>query len=222
MNNPRITSHQLYELFEKTSMSVLDAYIDPLNDIMGRYQINTEKRIAMFLAQTGHESGEYKSTRIVENLNYRVSVLTSNIFSNRISAADAARFGRDDSKGQKANQEAIANIIYGGQWGKRNLGNELPGDGWKFRGRGLIQLTGRSNYQRFATATDRTIDDAITFIETPRGACEAAGWFWKTNDLNRFADAGDVIGCTRKINGGTLGLAEREALYRNALRVLRS
>lgn len=221
MDYIHVTPHQLYDLFGSTPMDVLDAYVDPLNDVMERYQINTEKRIAMFLAQTGHESGGYKSTRIVENLNYRVSALTS-LFGNRISATDAARYGRDDSKGQKANQEYIANAIYGGQWGKKNLGNELPGDGWKFRGRGLIQLTGRSNYQRFATAVGKTIDAAALYVESPKGACEAAGWFWKVNDLNRFADAGDVAGCTRKINGGTLGLAEREDLYRDALRVLRS
>lgn len=216
-----ITPNQLYDLFENTSMSVLDAYVNPLNDVMERYQINTDNRIAMFLAQTGHESGRYKSTRIVESLNYKVSALNA-LFSRRISATDAARYGRDDATKQKANEESIANAIYGGEWGKKNLGNELPGDGWKFRGRGLIQLTGRSNYQRFATAIGKTIEDAAAYVETPKGACEAAGWFWKVNDLNRFADNGDIVGCTKKVNGGDHGLAEREELYRDALRILRS
>lgn len=216
-----ITPQQLYSLFGNTPTAVLDAYVDPINDVFDRYQINTTNRIAMFLAQTGVESGEYKSTRIVENLNYKVSALTS-LFGNRISTTDAARFGRNDATGQRANQEMIANIIYGGEWGRKNLGNELAGDGWKFRGRGLIQLTGRSNYQRFATAVGKTIDDAAAYVETPQGACEASAWFWYANGLNSFADSGDVTGCTRKINTGLLGLTERQDLYYAALRVMRS
>lgn len=221
MDNIRVTGQLLAALFAATPRDVLDAYVAPLGAALARCEVNTQKRVAMFLAQTGHESGGYRSTRIVENLNYRASVLTAK-FAGRISATDAARYGRDDSKNQKANQEFIANAIYGGQWGRKNLGNELPGDGWKFRGRGLIQITGRANYQRFATAVGKTIDDAAAYAETPAGACDAAAWFWKANDLNRFADAGDVEGCTEKINGGKEGLQERQALYFKALTALRS
>lgn len=221
MSTARVTKQHLYSLFKSSPASVLDAYVEPLNDVMTRYQIDNHRRVAMFLAQTGHESGGYRSTRITENLNYRVSALTA-MFGSRISAADAARYGRDDTKGQKADQEDIANIIYGGEWGRKNLGNTQPGDGWKFRGRGLIQLTGRSNYQSFADAMKMSLDAAIAFIETPKGACESAARFWKINDINRLADADDVVAATRKINGGTIGLAEREDLYREALRVLRS
>ena len=221
MRYPYVTAQDLHDMFRSTSPDILDAYVDPLNDSLDRYEINTQKRVAMFLAQTGHESGGYRATKITENLNYRVSALTSK-FGSRISAADAARYGRDDSKGQKANQEAIANIIYGGDWGRRNLGNTQQGDGWKFRGRGLIQLTGRSNYQRFADHLGDTLDFTVSYLETAEGAADAAGWFWQTNSLNRFADIGDVEGCTRKINGGTFGLEEREDLYHEALGILRS
>lgn len=221
MNGIQVRSYHLHEMFENTSMDVLDAYVDPINDTLDRYQIDTIKRAAMFLAQTGHESGGYRSTRITENLNYRVSALTSK-FGSRISAADAARYGRNDSTGQKANQEAIANIIYGGEWGRRNLGNTQPGDGWKFRGRGLIQLTGRGNYQRFADHIGESLDYVVSYLETPEGAADAAGWFWQANSLNRYADSGDVEGCTRKINGGTFGIEEREDLYDKALSILRS
>lgn len=221
MSAVRVSRRHLYDLFKTTPASVLDAYVDPLNDVLTRYQIDSVRRVAMFLAQTGHESGGYRSTKITENLNYRVSALTS-MFGSRISAADAARYGRDDAKGQKADQEAIANIIYGGEWGRKNLGNTQPGDGWKFRGRGLIQLTGRSNYQSFADAMKMSLDAAIAFVETPKGACESAARFWKVNDINRMADVGDVVGSTKRINGGTTGLADREELYTEALRVLRS
>jgi len=198
---------------------VLVSYLDPLNNNFDRYDMTTPNRIAMFLAQTGVESGGYVSTRITENLNYKVSALTA-LFPNRITAAQAAQYGRNDATGQKANQEAIANIIYGGSWGAKNLGNTQQGDGWKFRGRGIIQITGRGNYQKFADSCHRTIDQAVSYLETPEGAVAAAFWFWQNRQLNSYADAEDVIGCTKRVNGGTMGLQERTNLFNKALTLI--
>jgi putative chitinase len=181
-----------------------------LND---KYAINTPLRMAHFLAQTGHESAGF--TAIVENLNYRVQALTAT-FGSRITAAQAAQFGRDDATGQRANQTEIANIVYGGSWGARNLGNTQPGDGSKFLGRGLIQVTGRSNYTAAATIIVKSLDDTVTYFATPDGAVESAAWFWTAHKLNALADDNNIEQITRVINGGTAGLDDREAYLARA------
>lgn len=212
-----LTIEQLTRIFPASK--VLSLYLGPLNDVINEHSLNTKNRLAMFLAQTGHESGGYASAKMVENLNYKTSALTA-MFPNRITLSEATSYGRNDATGQKANQEAIANIIYGGAWGAKNLGNTNAGDGYKFRGRGAIQITGRSNYQKFAESIHKTIDEAIEYAETPKGAVEVACWFWNYRSLNALADAGDVAGCTRKINGGLLGLEERTAMYKKALTII--
>lgn len=183
------------------------------------YQIVTLHRVAQWLAQMGHESGDLRTT--TENLNYRVSALTA-MFGNRISAADAARFGRNDQTGQRANQEAIANIIYGGEWGRRNLGNTQPGDGWKFRGRGLIQVTGRHNYATCSLALygNTILLDEPEILAEPDGAVRSACWFWNTRNLNAPADVQDTRTVTRLINGGTTSLPDRQDRYLRYLRIL--
>lgn len=198
---------------------ILDWY-DLICQNLPEYQITTWQRVAQWIAQVSHESGNFSVT--TENLNYRTTALTA-MFGNRISTADANKFGRDDSKGQKANQESIANIIYGGDWGKRNLGNTQPGDGWKFRGRGLIQVTGRNNY---VSASKALYGDEKILLNEPQilsekdGAIRSACWFWNSRRLNSYADKEDTATICRLINGGTNGLDDRIAKYALAKRVL--
>lgn len=207
----------LIYLMKATGANQINAekYLKPLIAAMERYEINTQKRVAGFLAQIGHESGHL--TSVSENLNYRVEALISMFGRHRISEADAKAYGRNDAIGQKANQEAIANCLYGGEFGKKMLGNTEPGDGWKFRGRGLKQLTGRSNYLRCGDALQINLIENPDHLLTPEGAAMSAGWFWNANNLNSFADAGDMDGMTKKINGGTIGLDARKALYAAAM-----
>mgnify|MGYP003341804180 FL=1 len=114
-------------------------------------------------------------------------------------------------------QEAIANRAYANRMGN---GDEHSGDGWKFCGRGLIQLTGRSNYQAFADSLEMNIDDVPEYLGTFEGAAQSACWFWESNNLNQWADKGDIMTLTKKINGGTLGLDDRIKHYEHALHVL--
>jgi putative chitinase len=99
-------------------------------------------------------------------------------------------------------------------------GPESSGDGYKHRGRGLIQLTGKDNYVRFAKSIDKTVNEAIAYLETSEGAVASAGWFWDVNKLNIYADKGDFVGLTRRINGGIIGLADRKHHYQLALKAL--
>ena len=99
-------------------------------------------------------------------------------------------------------------------------GNEASGDGWKFRGRGLIQLTGSDNYTRLAISLDMSVDEVVAYLDTVNGAVASAGWFWDNNKLNDYCDKSDFIGLTKRINGGTNGIAERQALYDAAMKAL--
>ena len=187
-----------------------------LQGAMKAYEITSPRRIAGFLSQIAHESGRLEV--LEENLNYSADALIKLFGRHRISEADARKYGR--APGQKANQEAIANLLYGGEWGRKNLGNVKPGDGARFIGRGLKQLTGRANYDRCGSAIG---EDLVTYPERlllPVNAALSAGWFWSSNGLNAIADRGDVRQMTKTINGGTLGLPERTALYGKALEVL--
>ena len=173
------------------------------------YEINTAQRIAAFIAQCSHESGGF--TALKENLNYKAETLSRiwpKLFPPEIAKAYAAMPNK---------QEAIANRAYGGRMGN---GDEHSGDGWKFCGRGLIQLTGRSNYQAFADSLEMNIDDVPEYLGTFEGAAQSACWFWESNNLNQWADKGDIMTLTKKINGGTLGLDDRIKHYEHALHVL--
>jgi putative chitinase len=114
------------------------------------------------------------------------------------------------------NQPKIANRAYGSRMGN---GDEASGDGWKYCGRGLIQLTGKNNYQAFADSLEMSVDDVPEYLGTFEGAAQSACWFWETNNLNTFADKGDILTMTKRINGGTLGLADRQKHYDHALHV---
>lgn len=190
----------------------------PLTKAMERYQINTPLRQAHFLAQVGHESNSFRAGR--ESLNYSISGLLNTFSRSRISVSDANKYGRIDGK-QSANQEAIANTVYGGEWGRVNLGNTQEGDGWKYRGAGLIQLTGRANFTK--------LNQALNFdlVNRPERVAEdnlisamAAAWFWDSRGLNALADKDDVVAITRKINGGVNGLDDRKKRLERAKSVL--
>ena len=182
------------------------AWLDVLVDILPEYDIDTPKRLAGFLAQTAHESGDFRL--LEENLNYSAAQLQKT-WPKRFDAATAAQFARKP--------EAIANKVY-----SNRMGNGTPesGDGWRFRGRGIKQLTGRDNYTAFGKSVNMTAEKAAEYLTTKKGAVESAAWFWKTNNLNRFADAGDIVGMTKVINGGTIGLDDRKKRYNSALAVL--
>lgn len=205
----------------KASPANAEKYLTPLNDAMGLFEIDEPKVIAGFLSQVGVESGGL--TAVVENLNYKVSALLALFGTRRISEAGAAAYGRDDATGQKANQEMLANILYGGEWGLKNLGNTEPGDGWKFRGRGLKQLTGRANYKACGAALGINLIDDPDQLAQPSAAALSAAWFWASRrgaGIEDAAEAGDVRRITKLVNGGENGLAQREALFAEALRAI--
>jgi len=193
-------------------------YLDPLNTAMQLYGIDTKERVAGFLSQIGHESGAL--SRVVENLNYRVDALLSLFSRQRISENDARAYGRNDSIKQPADQESLANILYGGPWGAKNLGNTEYGDGWKYRGRGLKQLTGRYNYKVCGEALGIGLVDNPELLEQPLPAALSAAWFWRSKNLDQHADVQDIEKLTRAINGGTLGLDERKRLFAAAMTTL--
>jgi putative chitinase len=182
-------------------------WFEALCEILPDYDIHTVPRVAAFLAQTAHESGNYRA--IKENLNYKAESLCR-VWPRLFPNIDIAR--------QYAMQpERIANRAYGNRMGN---GPEESGDGWKFCGRGLIQLTGKDNYTRYAESTEQTLDEASEHLTTFEGCVQSAAWFWEANNLNQWADAGDILTLTKRINGGTIGLEDRQKHYTHALHVL--
>ena len=203
-----ITNDQLKQLLPGNSN--IDEWAEALNSILPEYEINTVERIAAFIAQCAHESGNF--TRLEENLNYRWQTLRKvfpKYFPTDAIAQDYA--SRPDKK------EAIANRAYANRMGN---GPEESGDGYRYRGRGLIQLTGKNNYTAFANSLDIPVEEAAEYLETFEGAVQSACWFWDTNNLNKWADEGDMVTLTKRINGGTNGLEDRIKHYKHALKVL--
>ncbi len=179
-------------------------YADELAKAAERWGIDTPLRQAHWLAQIAVESAGF--TRLRESLNYSVDGLLRTFGRHRIGESDARKYGRTAT--QRANQPALANILYGGAFGARNLGNTQEGDGAKFIGRGFKQTTGRANYKRASQAIfgdDRLLDHP-ELLEQPEAAAQSAGVFWSDNKLNALADKDDVAAVTKKVNGGTLGL----------------
>ena len=182
-----------------------------------KHAIVTRLRLAAFLANTGHETGG--GSTLVESLNYSADVLLSKFGRHRITIEQASRLGR--TAGHPAQQEALANQLYGGEWGRKNLGNLEPGDGWRFRGRGLIQLTGRANYRRFAETIGVSLNDAfLASLEVPSTAAESAAHFWRVAGCNAIADTGDIAAVRRRVNGGELGLPEVRHRFQTVVKVL--
>ncbi len=178
-----------------------------LRQLLPEYQINTPKRIAGFLAQCMHESGKFLYVK--ENLNYRWQTLRKVFPKYFPTDALAQQYEKQPAK--------IANRVYANRMGN---GPEESGDGWKYCGRGLIQLTGLENYTWFATSISTPVDEVVEYAETFEGAAQSACWFWESNSLNIFADAGDIVSTTRRINTGLLGLEERTKYYNHILQVL--
>lgn len=203
-----ITLENLKAVCPNTKPAVLNGYVEPLNTVGNYYEMfENVKRIAAFVAQLSHESGGFN--HIIENLNYSADGL-KRVF--------PKYFPTDELAKQYARKpEKIANRVYAN---RMKNGDENSGDGFKFRGRGLIQLTGRDNYTKFAAALDMTIDEAIVYLETPNGAVASAGWFWDNNKLNSYCDRDDFIGLTKRINGGTIGLEDRLHHFHIALKEL--
>jgi putative chitinase len=197
-------------LLKIVDSATADKWADALQATCDKYDINTPERVAGFVAQCAHESGMFKS--VSENLNYKAEALMKLFGRHRISEADCQKYGRIDGK-QQADQAGIANTIYGGEYGKKNLGNTETGDGFAYRGRGLIQLTGRANYKRASDSIGVDLIASPDLVATPEYAAMTAGWFWSANGLNALADAKDILGMTKKVNGGTIGLDHRTELY---------
>jgi putative chitinase len=172
--------------------------------LLDEYQINTPKRIAAFLAQCGHESGGF--VFVTENLNYSASGLVRIFPKYFPDLATAKQYERNPQK--------IANRVYANRMGN---GDEASNEGFKFRGRGILQLTGKDNYFWFGASLDLTPEQASEYLECFEGAAQSACWFWETNKLNALADAGDIKLMTKRINGGYIGLADREHHYEIAL-----
>ena len=184
-----------------------------LLEIMPKYDINSKRRIAHFISQCAHESNNFRSLQ--ENLNYSEKALNAvfgRYFGSAAHKRDASEYAR--------NPEKIANYVYMDEFRKYKMGNVKEGDGWLFRGRGLKQLTGRENYTRFGRSINITAEEAAIYVATEKGAIESACWFWNANNLNDIADTDDVTRMTKKINGGNIGLADRQKRYKNAMQVL--
>ncbi|MGA0108758.1 MAG: glycoside hydrolase family 19 protein [Candidatus Nanopelagicales bacterium] len=203
-----LTKEQLRELLPQNKF--IDNWHEALTQLLPDYEINTPNRVAAFIAQCSHESAGFRVLK--ENLNYRWTSLRK-IFPKYFPTDELAQ--EYASKPNK--QEAIANRIYANRMGN---GPEESGDGFRYCGRGLIQLTGKDNYSFFAGSLDITVEEASEYLQTFEGAAQSACWFWETNDLNKWADANDIKTLTRRINGGYIGLADRTKHYEHALHVL--
>lgn len=203
-----ITQEQLKQLLPKNPY--ISHWHKALEQLFPDYEIDTTQRMAAFIAQCAHESGSFMF--LTENLNYRWQSLRK-VFPKYFPTDELAQ----DYANRPNKQEAIANRIYASRMGN---GPEESGDGYRFRGRGLIQLTGRSNYTWFAASLEISPEEATEYLTTFEGAAQSACWFWETNKLNQWADKGDILTLTKRINGGTIGLDDRIKHYEHALHVL--
>ena len=182
-------------------------WVDALNETFNRFGINSKNQQAAFIGQCGHECGNFKV--LEENLNYRAASLMVTFKKYFPTQALAQQYEKRPEK--------IANRVYANRMGN---GDEASGDGWLYCGRGLIQLTGKDNYTFFAGSLGIPVEEAADYLSTFEGAAQSACWYWEQNNLNRFADANDVRGLTRAINGGYIGLEDRIKHTEHALHVL--
>jgi putative chitinase len=203
-----ITSEQFAELFPNCKDP--EGWVDAMNEVFPEYEIDTPERIAAFIAQCGHESGGWRT--FSENLNYSAKAL------NAIFGKYFARAGRDAEEYHRQ-PEKIANVIYAN---RMDNGDTDSGDGWKFRGRGPIQLTGKANYTAFSEWADRDdiLDDPDQVSEDKELALMSAIWYWTKNGLNKYADNGDIKTMTKRINGGYIGLEDRIHHWKEALHMM--
>ena len=197
-------------MVNKTQLEKLhigEQWVDALNETFQRFGIITPAQQASFIGQCGHECGNFKV--LEENLNYRAETLMK-LWKSRFPTIEIANeYSRNPKK--------IANKVYASRMGNRD---EASGDGFRFRGRGCIQLTGHANYFHAGKACDEDFVMNPDLVATPKYAAMTAGWFWNTHKLNQYADARDYVTMTKKINGGTIGLADRQKHIAHALEVL--
>ena len=203
-----LTLSQLKQLLPKNPY--VEHWHRALSQLLSDYDINTPNRIAAFVAQCSHESGGFMVLK--ENLNYKAVTLRK-IFPKYFPNDQIAQ----DYASRPNKQVAIASKVYANRMGN---GDEASQEGYKFCGRGLIQLTGKSNYQAFADSLEMDINDVPEYLVTFEGACQSACWFFEVNNLNRFSDQNDIKGLTRAINGGYIGLEDRIKHYEHALHIL--
>ena len=192
-----------------TTPEMADKWVNALNETCERFAIDTPFRIAGFLSNVAHESGGFKFVR--ENLNYSAASLMR-VWPSRFPSLEVAQR-------YAMNPEKIANKVYSDRMGN---GDEASGDGWKFIGRGLIQLTGKNNYVAYSLACDNEALQKPEIVEQPHYAAESAGWFWDVNRLNALADAQDIGGMRRRVNGGYNGLDDTQMKYSQIMEYFRS
>jgi putative chitinase len=188
-------------------MHIDPVWVDALNETFQRFDISTPVRQASFIGQCGHECANFKV--LEENLNYRAETLMK-LWKSRFPTIEVANeYARNPKK--------IANKVYASRMGNRD---EASGDGYRFRGRGCIQLTGHANYFHAGQACGEDFVMQPDLVATPKYAAMTAGWFWNTHKLNQFADRQDFTLMTKKINGGTIGLDDRIKHINHALDIL--
>ncbi|WEV90004.1 hypothetical protein [Pseudomonas phage PotUPM1] len=211
----QITEQQLLQIFPNARRNA-GVFVSAINRAAARYDITSRVRLAAFLAQAGHESAEL--TLLVENLNYGAAGL-ANTWPARFALEPAARPRQPNGLAQRLERqpEAIANCVYADRMGN---GPAASGDGWRYRGRGLFQITGRAQYQRCGRALGLPLVEQPELLERPEHAALSAAWFWENNALNALADAGRFDDITQRINGGQNGRAERRLLWERARAVL--
>ena len=196
-----VSKEQLKELH------IGEQWVDALNATFERFDIMNPLRKAAFIAQCGHECGNFRI--LEENLNYRAETLMK-LWPKRFPTLEIAnQYARNPKK--------IANMVYANRMGNRD---EASGDGYRFRGRGCIQLTGHANYYHAGQALGEDFVMQPELVATPQYAALSAGFFWNTQKLNQYADSRDLKTMTKRINGGYIGLIDREKHYNQALAIL--
>lgn len=189
----------------------VSSWYKAMMEIFPKYEINTPNRIAGFIAQCAHESNNFNN--LEENLNYKEATLLK-VFPRYFGP------GKRNAAEYAGKPEKIANYVYMDEFRTSKMGNVKEGDGWRFRGRGLKQLTGRENYTNFGKSVGMTAEEAADYVATEKGAIESACWFWNAKKLNAIADSGDIVKMTKVINGGDIGLADRKSRWEKALAIL--
>jgi putative chitinase len=188
------------------SLQLAQSLYEGVSSAVNMADLSTPQRLAAFIAQCGHESDGFKYFE--ENLNYRAESLVR-VWPSHFNSNNASEYAH--------NPEKIANRAYCFRMGN---GPEDSGDGWNYRGRGFLQLTGRSNYEQASSDLEIDFLSNPDAVATPEGACVTAAWFWKKHNLNNYVDQDNFVGLTKAINGGTLGLENRQQRYEHALNVL--
>ncbi|TSC89221.1 MAG: lytic enzyme [Parcubacteria group bacterium Gr01-1014_3] len=197
-----ITAEQLGKILPTLAESKCNEYLPHLLKVLTEFEINTPIRIAAFIAQTSHESAGYSA--FLENLNYSAQALV-NTWPSRFTSESASVYAKQAEK--------IANHVYSNRLGN---GDEASGDGWRYRGRGVIQTTGRSNYKACGIGLGIDLIAFPELLEQPLDAFRSAGWYWNNRNCNIIADSGDFVRLTKAINGGLTGLDDRKANYARA------